>query len=99
MTTIAYGSKIKIIKDHFNGKTLSRPKYGYVVAVVDCKDGPDGYMITEQGNQNQGKAYLVQTSWGGGATWYSRFAIMPVAGIHRLGEWKKQLENYNNKHS
>jgi hypothetical protein len=98
MTTIAYGSKIKLIKDN-NGKPLPRPKYGYVVAIVDCKDGPDGYMITEQGNQKEGQAYLVQTSWGGGATWFSDKAIKPATGINRLAEWKKQLENYNNKHS
>jgi hypothetical protein len=97
MTTIDKGSKVKLTKDH-NGKPLNRPKYGYVVAVAWCEDAFDGFICTEKGFQKQGEAYLVQTSWGGGALWYSHLAIMPAKGIYRLGEWQKALENYHLKH-
>jgi hypothetical protein len=95
---LVYGSKISFLKDH-DGKPLYRRKYGYVVAIIDCKDGPDGYMITEQGIQKEGQAYLIQTSWCSGATWYSDKALMHAGGTNRLAEWKKKLEAYNQKHA
>jgi hypothetical protein len=91
-----YGDKIKLIKDH-NNKPLTRPKYGYVVCVIECEKSPDGIFV-EYGMKKDGYAYLIQTSWSGGALWYSEAAFKPAAGKNELNAWKDKIDRWNASH-
>lgn len=88
--------KIKLVKDH-NGKALKRPVYGYVVCVMEGNKSLDGF-YTEAGKTTTGLVYLVQTSWGGGALWYTDGALKPAGGQHCLAEWRNQLSRYHMKY-
>lgn len=91
-----HGQKVKIIKDH-NGKDLKRPIYGYVVWCEDASKSVDAY-YTEQGRTTSGNVFTVQTSWSGGALWYTPAALRPAGGINRWNEWQKKLQDYHEKH-
>lgn len=96
-TPFKYGDKIKLVKDH-NGKPLKRPVYGYITCVGDCTKNDMGLFV-ETGMQKTGFAYLVRTSWAGGALWYSDAAIKHAGGVNRLGEWNKRLQDYHDAYA
>lgn len=86
------GDKIKLTLDH-SGKPLSRPKYGYVIRVMEAS-ARDRF-FTEQGMMTSGYVYLIQTSWSGGALWYTADALKPAKGKNELAAWRQQLKDYH----
>lgn len=88
--------KIKLVKDH-NGKALKNSKYGYVTCVMEANKSLDGF-YTEAGKTTTGLVYLVQTSWSGGALWYTDGALKPAGGVHRLAAWRDCLHRYHMKY-
>lgn len=89
--------KIKLVKDH-SGKPLKNPRYGYVVCVMEAIKSPDGFYTEVPNKVCTGLVYLVQTSWGGGALWYTAGALKPAGGKHCLAEWRDRLHRYHMKY-
>jgi hypothetical protein len=88
------GDKIKLIVDHHNKPC--KPKYGYVVAVMDASVNKDtGFYCEKKHAIVSGKVYLIQTSWGGGALWYTGDALKAAGGKNQLADWCQQLQDYN----
>jgi hypothetical protein len=89
------GDKIKLLVNH-NGKPLPRPKYGYVVGVLNAEDNKDtGFYCEKAKAVTTGKVYLIQTSWSSGALWYTADAFKPAGGKNELANWRQQLKDYH----
>ncbi len=93
-TSFVKDQKIRLCLDH-DGKERKNPVYGYIVAVNTSPTAINYSVFTEEGMIDGEECYLIQTSWAGGAVWYTRRALMPTGGKNELAAWKQKLAEYH----
>ena len=92
--TFSLHQKIKLTVDH-SGKPLKKPKYGYIISILEAKKGSNGFFTEQPSSTVDGLVYLIQTSCFGGALWYTDKAFVPAGGKNELGMWRDKLAKCN----
>jgi hypothetical protein len=93
-TSFVKDQKIRLCLDH-SGKERTNPVYGYIVALNTSETESKYEVFTEEGMKAGEECYLIQTSWSGGAVWYTRRALMPTGGKNELNAWKDKMAKYH----